>query len=66
MSETSWDSSQDIEAPTDDAIEQHQPLPGEDDEPVPSADFELPDEANEADAAEQHLEVETDDEDDYR
>jgi hypothetical protein len=66
MSETSWDSSEDIEAPTADAIEQHQPLPGEDDEPVQSDDFELPDEADEADAAEQHIEVETDDEDDYR
>lgn len=65
MSETSWDSSQDIEAPTDDAIEQRQPLPGEDDEPAQSVGFELPDEADEADAAEQHLEVETD-EDDYR
>lgn len=65
MSDGSWDSSEDIEAPTADAIEQHQPLPGEDDEPADSVPFELPDEADEADAAEQHLEV-SDDEDNYR
>jgi hypothetical protein len=65
VSDGSWDSSEDIEAPTADAIEQHQPLPGEDDEPADSVPFELPDEADEADAAEQHLEV-SDDEDNYR
>lgn len=65
MSDGSWDSSEDIEAPTADAIEQHQPLPGEDDEPADSVPFELPDEADEADAAEQHLEV-SDDDDNYR
>ena len=64
MGDVSWDSSEDIEAPTADAVEQHQPLPGESDEPE-LPDFELPDEADEADAAEQHMEVD-DDEDDYR
>ena len=54
MSDVSWDSSEDIEAPTDDAVEQHQPLAGEDDEPAEPEQFELPDEADEADAAEQH------------
>jgi hypothetical protein len=53
--------------PTEDAIEQHQPLPGEDDEGEEPEDFEVPDEANEADVAEQHQEVEVDeDEDAYR
>ena len=64
MSEPSWDSSQDIEAPTADAVEQHQPLPGEGEQAEP-APFELPDEADEADVAEQYLEV-GDDEDSYR
>jgi hypothetical protein len=64
MGDVSWDSSEDIEAPTADAVEQHQPLPGEPDQPE-LPDFELPDEADEADAAEQHMEVD-DDEDDYR
>jgi len=64
MSETSWDPSEDIEAPTADAVEQHQALPGEDEQPEP-ARFELPDEADEADVAEQYLEV-SDDEDSYR
>ena len=66
MSDVSWDSSEDIEAPTDDAIEQRQPLPGEDDEPADAGPFELPDEADEADAAEQYLEVSDDDDDTYR
>jgi hypothetical protein len=66
MSEVSWDSSEDIEAPTADALEQHQPLPGEEPEPEQPEDVELPIEANEADAAEQHIEVEADDQDDYR
>jgi hypothetical protein len=65
VSDVSWDSSEDIEAPTDDAVEQRQPLPGQDDEPAGATAFELPDEADEADAAEQHLEV-SDDEDTYR
>ena len=65
MSDVSWDSSEDIEAPTDDAVEQHQPLAGEDDEPAEPEPFEMPDEADEADAAEQHVEV-SNDEDNYR
>ena len=63
MSDTSWEPSEDPEVPTDDAIEQHQPLPGEDDEAEEPEDFELPGEANEADVAEQHQEVEVDEED---
>jgi hypothetical protein len=66
MSDVSWDSSEDIEAPTADAVEQHQPVPGEPDVPELPTDFELPDEADEADAAEQHMEVDDEDEDDYR
>jgi hypothetical protein len=65
MSDVSWDSSEDLEAPTDDAVEQHQPLPGADDEPAGAVPFELPDEADVADAADQYLEV-SDDEDTYR
>ncbi len=66
MSDVSWESSDDIEAPEADAVEQHQPLPGEDGNgAADSGHFELPDEANEADAAEQHVEV-SDDEDNYR
>jgi hypothetical protein len=67
VSDGSWESSEDIEAPTADAVEQHRPLPGGDDdgEPADSGQFELPDEADEADAAEQHVEV-SDDEDNYR
>ena len=65
MSDASWDASGDIEAPTDDVVEQHRPLPGQDDEPADSVPFELPDEADEADVAEQYLEV-SDDEDTYR
>jgi hypothetical protein len=65
MNDASWDSSEDIEAPTADAVEQHQSLPGEDEEPAEPESFELPDEADEADAAEQHVEV-SDDEDNYR
>ena len=67
MSEVNWDSSEDIEAPVEDAVEQHKPLPGESEEPEAAGDFELPDEADEADAAEQHMEVAGgDDEDGYR
>jgi hypothetical protein len=65
MSDASWDASEDIEAPTDDVVEQHRPLPGQDDEPADSVPFELPDEADEADVAEQYLEV-NDDDDTYR
>ena len=66
MSDPTWDAGEDIEAPTDDVVEQHQPLPGADDEPADSVPFELPDEADEADAAEQYLEVSDDDDDTYR
>jgi hypothetical protein len=65
VSDVGWDSSEDIEVPTDDAVEQRQPLPGQDDGPAGATAFELPDEADEADAAEQYLEV-SDDEDTYR
>ena len=65
MNDVSWDSSEDIEAPTTDAVEQHQALDGTDDEPADPGPAELPDEADEADAAEQRLEV-SDDEDNYR
>jgi hypothetical protein len=64
MSDASWESSEDIEAPTADVVEQHQPLPGEEEQAEP-APFELPSEADEADVAEQYLEV-GDDEDSYR
>ena len=63
MSEDSWDPSEDIEAPTADAVEQRQPLPGEGEQEEQPGDFEVPIEANEADAAEQHMEVKGDDED---
>ncbi len=62
MSDISGEFIEDPEVPTEDALEQHQPLPGEDDEAREPEDFELPDEANEADVAEQHQEVEDDDE----
>ena len=65
MSDVGWDASEDIETPTADAVEQRQPLPGQDDEPADAVPFELPDEADVADAAEQYLEVD-DDEDGYR
>ena len=65
MSDASWGAGEDIETPTEDAVEQHQPLPGQDDEPADSIPFELPDETDVADAAEQHREV-SDDEDTYR
>ncbi len=57
MSDISWEPTEDPEVPTEDAIEQHQPLPGEDDEAEKPEGFEVPDEANEADVAEQHQEV---------
>ncbi len=66
MSDVNWDSSEDIEAPVDDAVQQHQPLAGESDEPEAPGNFDLPAEADEADAAEQHIEIEGDDEDSYR
>jgi hypothetical protein len=59
MSDISPESIEDPEVPTEDALEQHQPLPDEGEEPE---DFELPDEANVADAVEQHQEVGGDDE----
>ncbi|HEX9352878.1 MAG TPA: hypothetical protein VF933_03525 [Streptosporangiaceae bacterium] len=62
MSNISGEFIEDPEVPTEDALEQHQPLPGEDDEAGEPEDFELPGEANEADVAEQHQEVEGDDE----
>ncbi|MGI8451522.1 MAG: hypothetical protein ACR2MP_30925 [Streptosporangiaceae bacterium] len=67
MSDISWEPIEDPEVPTEDAIEQHQPLPGEDEVGEPE-DFEVPDEANEADVAEQHQEVAVgeEDEDAYR
>ncbi len=68
MTNVSWDPNQDIEAPTDDVLEQHQLLHGEAGEEAGNQDFELPIEANEADAVEQHTEADTEDEDedDYR
>ena len=57
MSDISGEFTEDPEVPTEDALEQHQPLPGGDDEAEEPEDFELPDEANEADVAEQHQEV---------
>jgi hypothetical protein len=68
MSDISPESIEDPEVPIEDAIEQHEPLPGEDDEDGHEEleDFELPGEANEADAVEQHQEVEVGDEDEVR
>ncbi len=66
MSDVEWDSSDDIEAPTDDAVEQHQPLPGGSEQPEVPEDFDVPAEADEADAAEQHMGIEDNDEDSYR
>ncbi|HTT51551.1 MAG TPA: hypothetical protein VMH35_09140 [Streptosporangiaceae bacterium] len=65
MSNVSWDPSEDIETPTDDAVEQHEPLAGQDEPADPQA-FELPGEANEADVAEQNQAVEDDDDESYR
>jgi hypothetical protein len=62
MSDVSREPSEDLEAPTEDAIEQHQTLAGDAEGPEPE-DFELPDEADAADAVEQHEEVADDDED---
>ncbi len=65
MSDISGEFNEDPEVPTEDALEQHQPLPGDDEAGEPEG-FELPDEANEADVAEQHQEVRVDDEDAHR
>ena len=66
MSDVTREPSEDLEAPTEDAIEQHQTLAGDDEEPELEA-FELPDEADAADAVEQHEAVADDeDEDPYR
>jgi hypothetical protein len=55
----------DLEKPDADAAEQQIPVAGEPGEPAEEADGELPFDANEADAAEQHREVSLD-EDEYR
>jgi hypothetical protein len=66
MSDVSREPSDDLEAPTEDAIEQHQTLAGDEEEPELEV-FELPAEADVADAVEQHEEVADDeDEDTYR
>jgi hypothetical protein len=66
MTDVSREPSEDLEAPTEDAIEQHQTLAGDDEQPELEA-FELPDAADAADAVEQHEEVADDeDEDPYR
>jgi hypothetical protein len=65
MSDISGEFNEDPEVPTEDAVEQHQALPGEDDEAGEPESFEMPGEANEADVAEQHQEVQ-DDEDAHR
>jgi hypothetical protein len=65
MSDLSPESLEDPEVPVEDAIEQHEPLPGEDDkagDETPEA-IELPDDANPADVVEQHQEAGADDED---
>ena len=69
MSDISPESIEDPEVPVEDAIEQHEPLPGEGggDQDEEQEDFELPDEANPADVAEQRQELQPDeDEDTYR
>jgi hypothetical protein len=55
---------EDPEVPVEDAIEQHESLPGEDDDKG-LKDLELPDEANPADVVEQHQEAGADDEEAY-
>jgi len=62
MTDVSREPSEDLEVPTEDAIEQHQSLAGDDEEPELEG-FELPDEADPADAVEQHEEVAGDEED---
>jgi hypothetical protein len=58
-----FDDEVDIEAPEADVLEQHTSAR---DEEVPPRRPQTPFEANDADAAEQDLVAETDDEDDYR
>jgi hypothetical protein len=59
-------SESDLEAPTADAVEQAQIVADDDEEPFGDDEpLEIPLDANEADAAEQHRTVELDD-DDYR
>jgi hypothetical protein len=66
MSDISPESIEDPEVPVEDAIEQQEPLPGEEQDEE-QEDFELPGEANPADVAEQHQEVQAgEDEDTYR
>ena len=58
----------DMEAPSDDALEQERPVVETDDDeedPLPHV-TEIPLDANEADVVEQEQTVETDDEDDYQ
>jgi hypothetical protein len=68
VSDISPESIEDPEVPVEDAIEQHEPLPAEDeDHDRDVEDPELPDEANPADVAEQRQELQPDeDEDTYR
>ncbi len=69
MSDISPESIEDPEVPIEDAIEQREPVADEDDEDEDEepGDFELPDEADPADVAEQHQEVPGGgDEDTYR
>ena len=67
LSPEALESLEDPEVPLEDAIEQHEPLPGEDDEDGEGLDddFELPDEANPADVVEQHQEAGVGDEETY-
>jgi hypothetical protein len=62
MSDVSRELSDDLEVPTEDAIEQHQTLAGDEEKPELEA-FDLPDEADTADVVEQHEEVADDEED---
>ncbi len=56
---------EDPEVPVEDAIEQHESLPGDEDGDGEPEDFELPEDANPADVVEQHQEVGGDDEETY-
>ena len=58
-------SESDVEAPVPDLVEQQRPVSGDPEEPGDSGLASVPFDANEADAVEQHREVELD-EDDYR
>lgn len=55
-----------MEAPVDDAIEQHQSVRADEDTDSDEWPAEMPPDADEADAAEQGRTVALDDEDDYR